>query len=511
MDTESLWADTASVPSFPRLEGDREADVVVVGAGIAGLTAALLLQRAGRKVVLLEARRIGAGETGRTTAHLTEILDARYHVLESGFGREGARAAAQSSRAAIDRIEELAAEFSADVGFSRVPGYLFAEEAGQREELEDELASLQRAGAEAAWVDRFPLPHAIHGAIRIERQGQIHPLDYLHELTIRLVYAGGTILEDTRVLGVEDADPCRVVTGEGTIRARDVLVLTHVPISSQIAIHTKLAAYRTYAIAIRAPERFPEGLFWDMHEPYHYLRAQHTRAGRFLVVGGEDHKTGQEKDTGGCFRRLEEYVRRHFGDGDAETRYRWSGQIIEPADGLPFIGHGPGSRHVYVATGFSGTGTTFGTLSAMILSDAVLGIENPWARLYEATRVKPLAQSRAYVTENLDYPAFMARDRLSRGEVEGPDEIPPGEGRLVRSSGKMLAVFRDHAGVLHAQSAVCTHLGCHVRWNGAEGTWDCPCHGSRFDVDGTVLNGPARDGLAEASLEERAGHPGAGG
>jgi Rieske Fe-S protein len=276
--------------------------------------------------------------------------------------------------------------------------------------------------------------------------------------------------------------------------------MTNAPTSSRFALHTKIAAYRTYALAATLPKPFPPGLFWDLDDPYHYLRTQHTDLGTFLIVGGEDHKTGKETDTETRLSRLGAYM--HVRLPDAQVAYRWSGQIIEPADGLPFIGKNAGSQHVYVATGFSGTGLTFGTLSGMILSDAVLGVANPWAKLYRATRIKPLAQAREYLSENVDFPATLARDRLAASEVAGTQEIPRGEGRLMRAHGKMLAVYRDPAGALHARSAVCTHLGCHVHWNNAETTWDCPCHGSRFGVDGSVINGPATKELAEAHVEE---------
>jgi glycine/D-amino acid oxidase-like deaminating enzyme/nitrite reductase/ring-hydroxylating ferredoxin subunit len=505
MKTSSPWTESADLPAFPVLDRNVEADVVVAGAGIAGLTAALILQRAGKSVVVIEARRIGGGETGLTTAHLTEVLDTRYHVLESKFGREGARIAAESSRAAIDRIEAALGESGTRCGFERVPAYLFAETEEQRNDLESELESLQQAGIDAAWVDSFPLPIRVLGAIRVERQGQLHPLEYSRELALRFISAGGRIFEETRLQKVDDGEPCRVSTNRGEIAAKNALVLTNVPVSNRFALHTKVAAYRSYALAARLQEPISPGLFWDMRDPYHYVRQQTTASGPLLIVGGEDHKTGQNTDPLRAFDRLRKYTATHFGI--AEVVYRWSGQIVEPVDGLPFIGKNSGSEHVYVATGFSGNGMTFGTLAGMILSDGVLGVYNPWASLYDATRVKPLAQARQYVAENVDFPARLARDRLARGEAESAEGVAPGEGRLIRSHGKMLAVYRDDSGALHARSAVCTHLGCHVQWNKAEKSWDCPCHGSRFDVDGMVLNGPATRSLEEASLETASHEP----
>jgi Rieske Fe-S protein len=276
-----------------------------------------------------------------------------------------------------------------------------------------------------------------------------------------------------------------------------VLELTNSPVSNLFALHTKVAAYRSYALAATLTlNATAAALYYDTAEPYHYLRVHDTSEGPLLIVGGEDHKTGQG-DPRLRRRALEGFWREHFPN--SELRRHWSGQIIEPSDGLPFIGKNAGSEHVYVATGFSGTGMTFGTLAAMILSDGVLGIENPYSDLYLATRIKPLAQARAFVEENLDFPAYLARDRLLRkGDLESVDDVRPGEGKLVRANGTALAVYRDETGALHQRSAVCPHLGCNVRFNSAETTWDCPCHGSRFGIDGEVLNGPAIKPLAEA-------------
>jgi Rieske Fe-S protein len=286
------------------------------------------------------------------------------------------------------------------------------------------------------------------------------------------------------------------------ITAKDVLVLTNSPVSAKLAFHTRVAAYRTYALALRLGSEFPEALFWDLDDPYHYVRKHESRAGSFVIVGGEDHKTGERDDSSASYQALGEWAATHFGP--LEVAARWSGQVLEPADGLPFIGKNADGEHVYTATGFSGNGLTFGTLAAMMLADAVLGQENPWAELYDANRTKPLAEAREVVTRNLSAASRMMKDRMAT-ELESADEIPRGEGRLVRAHGKVLAVYRDDTGETHVRSAACTHLGCTVRWNDAERSWDCPCHGSRFDVDGTVLNGPATSPLGFAVLGKKAG------
>ena len=485
----SLWQVDEPLPEQPQLGGDAEAEVVVVGAGIAGMTAAFLLQSAGKRVIVLEARRVGGGETGHTTAHLTELLDARYHKLLSKFGRIKAQLAAQSVRAALDRIEALATELQIECRFERVPEYLYATDDAQRRELERELEALQRVGVGARWAERFPLSLPITGAVCLERQARFHPLAYLRGLTARFLAEGGIVHEGTGVLSIDDGTPCKVHIANGVVTASDVLVLTNATITHKVAIHTKVAAYRTYAVAAPLRDAFPDANFSDMDDPYHYVRPQPTVQGTFLIVGGEDHKTGKERDTRACFERLERYAASHFPIG--EITHRWSGQVIEPADGLPFIGTDVGAEHVYVATGFSGTGMTFGTLAAMMLSDAVLGRTSPWTDLYAPDRFKPLAQGLRVVREGSDFPAALVRDRFARSETESFDTVPVGEGRLIRAHDRTLAVYRDESGALHACAATCTHLGCHVHWNNAERSWDCPCHGSRFDVDGQVLNGPA--------------------
>ncbi len=497
-----LWSHPRQSPRAPELSGDEQADVAIIGGGIAGLLSALLLARRGRGVTLVEANTFGSGETGRTTAHLTEVLDAGYAHLEQKFGVEGTRIAAQASHAAIDSLETLCAEFAPDALFERVPSYKLAETDEQVETLREEAAAMVRAGLDARFTDE-PLPLPAREAVTLSGQAQVHPGRLVAGLVRELRELGVRLLEHTRVTSVEDGRPCQVVTDRGRISARDVLVLTNVPISNAVAIQTKIASYRTYAIA-GAVADFPPGLFEDCEKPYHYVRRQRTDEGLFVIVGGEDHRTGKLPSESPLDALLRYAMRKIPGFA---PRYQWSGQIVEPSDGLPYIGRNAGAEHTYVATGFSGTGMTFGVLSAMLLTAAVEELESPWAHLFTATRIKPIAQAGRYVVENATFPSRLALDRLDRGE-NSPESIAPGEGRLVRSdAGRMLAMARLPDGALEVRSAVCPHLGCYVRFNGVEGSWDCPCHGSRFDLQGHVLNGPATHDLARSDEDLTASRP----
>lgn len=495
--TTSLWRATplpsrnASPDGFAPLPGPLETDVVIAGGGISGLTAAVILARAGKRVVLLERDSIGSGETGNTTSHLTEAVDARYQALIRDFGEEGARLVAASSRDAIDWIEALVREARVDCGFARVPGYLYTERTADVASLADELDAARRAGCAVAWTDEVPLPFPTQGGVRWDNQAQVHATAYLDGLLKEAMTHGAQIYEHTRVVAVEEDDPCRVETEHGTVRAKDVFVAANVPVNNRVLLHTKIAAYRSYVLAAQCAPTLLHGLFWDTDDPYHYTRCQRANGYTYLIVGGEDHRTGEHTDTEGCYERLFRYAYQRFGV--SVTDYRWSGQIIEPVDGLPFIGRNAASQRVYVATGYAGNGMTFGTLAGVIVSDLIQRRQNPYAALYDATRIKPLAAAYDYVAENVPFPAHLITDRLTSLNVEdgAVQALRPEEGGIFNSDEGRIAVCRDRHGAVHACSAVCTHLGCDVAWNKAEQTWDCPCHGSRFSPDGTVINGPA--------------------
>ena len=497
--SRSLWIATAPGPTYPPLRGDLAVDVAIVGSGITGITAALLLKDAGLRVAVLDAGRVARGVTGHTTAHLTEVIDHPFGKLIDTFGLDGARLALQSTRASIEHIAENVRRRRLACDFKRVPGFSYTESAEGLDALREEMEAARTIGLAVDLVDDVPLPFETAGGLRFEDQARFHVRRYLLPLAARVAGRGSFVFEDTQAVEVEDGEPCRVITERGTITAREVLLATHAPLDNK-TIQTKVAQYRSYVIGCRVGERAPQGLFWDDEDPYHYIRSQQTSAGTIVIIGGEDHKVGQEEDTEARYAALLEYARERF-----EVRavdYRWSAQTLEPVDGLPYIGLDTGKGHVRVATGFSGTGMTFGTVAALVLSDAVLGRPNPWAELYDTSRLKPLHSAGTFLKENVDYPTYLVRDRLTKAKG-GVGDIPRGGGEVLVVDGERVAVSRDDAGTVRAVSAVCTHMGCLVRWNDAERSWDCPCHGSRFDTDGCLLDGPAARNLEPRALPAR--------
>jgi glycine/D-amino acid oxidase-like deaminating enzyme/nitrite reductase/ring-hydroxylating ferredoxin subunit len=500
---QSVWAATAVLPEFPPLQENLYVDACIVGAGIAGLTTAYLLARAGRRVALLDHGPVAGGMTRMTTAHITNMLDDRYFEVEKLHGREGARLAADSHTAAIDRIETIVKQEHIDCDFTRLDGYLFLAEGDRRETLERELEAAHRAGLPAVrLLERAPFTSFDTGPCLVfPNQGQFHPLKYLARLAQAIQHEGGRIFCGSHADQVEGGVPAVVHVGKCVVSADAVIVATNVPVNDRVAIHTKQAPYMTYVIGARVPPgSVPQVLSWDTGDPYHYIRTYQD----LLLVGGEDHKSGQAKDTPQRYRRLEQWARERF-PMMKQIEFQWGGQIMETQDYLAFIGRNPmDHENIYVVTGDSGMGITHGTIAGMLLSDLVLGRTNPWEKLYDPSRVT-LGAAADFARENSNV-ALQYTDWLTGGDVKSADEIAPGGGAILRRGLEKIAVYRDERGKLHERHAACPHLGCVVQWNRAETTWDCPCHGSRFDPYGKVINGPANRDLApaERSREQRA-------
>ena len=497
--SESIWTASADLPVFPPLSADLRVDVCIVGGGIAGLNIAYLLTRAGKSVVVLEDGILASGMTSMTTAHLTCVLDERYHDLERMHGEEGARLAAESHTTAINRIETIVASEGIDCDFERLNGYLFLAPDEDDDVLVRELAAAQRAGIDAAIVSRAPLPSLETGrCLLFPNQAQFHPLRYLSGLSRAIARDGGRIFTMTHAESIEGGRPAQVTAGGHVITADSIVVATHSPVNDLVAIHTKQTAYMTYVIGARVPRgAVMRALYWDTGFPYHYARVQTDPAqgddSEILIVGGEDHRTGQSDDTTVHHERLEHWARSRF-PFIQEIAYTWSGQVMQSVDGLAFIGRNPlDKENVYVVTGDSGTGMTYATIAAILITDLIEGRSNPWETLYDPSR-KSLRAAPTYAKEAVRMAAQYA-DWVAPGDVKSADDVAPDSGAVLKEGLSPVAVYREPDGTLHKLSAVCVHLGCIVRWNATERTWDCPCHGSRYDRFGTVINGPANSNL----------------
>ncbi len=506
--TQSSWLGTAPVPHFPSLTADATTEVVIVGAGIAGLTTAYLLAADGRRVVVLDDGPIGSGETGRTTAHLANALDDGFCRIEQLFGEDGARLAAEAHGAAIQRIEDISRLESIECDFRRLSGYLFVGEGCVEEELDQELEAATRAGLPGVRLQNESGQTGVQWAgpcLVFPQQGQFHITKYLAGLTRAIEARGGLIYAQSHVAEVHGGPHAHVRLSNGSrVRAEHVVVATNVPFNDRVVMHTKQAAYRTYVVALRVPAgSIALGLYWDTADPYYYVRLQATaRGGEFegddlLIVGGLDHKTGQpDDDLNQKFDALTAWARQHFA-GVGARAYAWSGQVLEPNDSLGYAGRNPlDADNVWIITGDSGHGMTHGTLGAMLITDLIEGRPNPWADLFSPGRVtlKPAAL-KEFARENANVAAEYT-DLLTGGDVASAEQIKPGTGAVLRRGITKVAAYRDEAGQVHECSAICPHLGCVVGWNDLEKSWDCPCHGSRFDAKGALLAGPANSGLA---------------
>lgn len=465
------------------------------------VSAAHLFQKAGKKCLLLEAHSLGFGTTGGTTAHLNTIMDTPYNQTEKNFGEKNAQLVAQVTREAIEHIKQNINEYKIQCGFEELPAYLFSQDEKQTKELGDITEASIKAGLSIEYVNDIPVPIPFEKAIRIDRQAKFHPTKYLFALAKAFEHAGGIIVQNCRVTKAEENEVIDVETSLGKVQAKQLIYATHIPPGVNL-LHLRWAPYRSYVLAIRlANDNYPDGLVYDLYDPYHYYRTQEVNGKKYLIAGGEDHKTAHEENTDACFLRLESYVRKFF---NVETiAFNWSSQYFEPADGLPYIGHLPGHpKNIYVATGYGGNGMTYSTVAALVLKDLLLHGTGKYTDLFNPNRIKPVAGFSNFVKENLDVAGELIGKIFPAEKLKELAALAYGEGKVVKFEGHNIALYKDEQGKLHAVNPVCTHLKCNVNWNMSEKTWDCPCHGSRFNWEGKVVTGPATYDLEMIELRE---------
>lgn len=501
----SLWQETAELLSSGNTAiPDKVFDVLIVGGGITGITTGLLLQKAGKSCLIAEAHNLCFGTTGGTTAHLNTFFDTSYDQVIKDFGEHNAQLLAKAAHQSLDLFKQHVAEYAIDCGYEEKEGYLYAQDEKQVDELQKILDGSLKAGVTVGYSDKIPVPVPFKKAIVYSGQAQIHPSRYVVALAKAFKEAGGVLLEHCSTGHfAKDKDILLVDSQLGSIKAQNLIYATHIPPGINL-LHFRCAPYRSYAIAVKLKDdNYPDGLAYDMYDPYHYHRTQNVDGIKYLIVGGEDHKTAHIKNTEACFNTLESYIRKHYNV--SEVVYKWSSQYFEPSDGLAYIGHLPGNpENVFVATGYGGNGMTYSHIAAITLTDLITKGQSMYADLLAPSRVKPVAGFTSFVKENADVAKEFFQKRFAISQLPELADIAPGEARLVKYEGESIALYKDEQGHLYAVNPVCPHAKCVVDWNSAEKSWDCPCHGSRFSFDGSVLTGPAHKGLDKIDIVELA-------
>lgn len=500
--TRSIWKATAQETNFPQLDNNIEVDIAIVGGGITGVTAAYLLAESGKKVAVLESHEISGGTSGDATGNLYTMVDKRLHHIQSKWDSKTAGIVAESRTAAMNLVETLSEKLNIDCDFKRVPWILFSETSEKDETIEKETKAAEDYGLSVEKLKELPLPIKVSSALKVNGQAQFNPAAFVRGLAQKVNSTNCQIYENSPVHEIEKGEKKVLITPRGKVTANKVILATHTP-KGVFALHTAVYPFREYAIAAKLQSgNFPDGIYWDTEsENHHSMRCYNTAEGSYVLLVGKHHKVGQhKKNTEEYFADLEKNVRKHFDV--ASIDYKWSAQHYKPSDGLPFIGESS-DEGIYVATGFSTDGLTYGVMSAMILNDELNHKSNPWAETYKARRFTPVKSAKEYIKENIQVAKEYLKLLPGTADADEFSEVKAGEGKVVEKDGNKLAVYRDEAGKVECVSAICTHLYCVVDWNESERSWDCPCHGSRFETNGTVIEGPALKPLEKKPVDRQ--------
>jgi len=471
-------------------------DCLVIGGGITGFTTALLLQKSGKNVILAEANSIGFGTTGGTSAHINNFADTTYKEAENAFGKQGAKLFAKAISEGFAIIKDNIAEYKIDCEYEDKVAYVYAEDDKQAEQLTSLYTGLTMVGIRAHFVKELPVPIPYKNAIKLNGQAQFHPLKYLQGLQKHFLASGGNFVEHTLINKINTENEVHMAASDQmTIHAKNIVYATHMPPNINV-LNLECAPYRSYVLGVKLKDdNHPDALVYDLEDPYHYFRTHTIDGEKLLIAGGNDHKTGHEEPDK-VFGDLEKYVRKYFNV--SSIKYRWSSQYYIPVDGLPYIGQMPlATKGIYCATGFNGNGMMLGSIAGKIINDLIVKENSVYKDLFDPCRTKPIDGFKEFVTENSDVALHWVKDRIGIHETDSLKRLAPGTGKIVEVNGKKVAAYRDENGTIHALNPVCTHMKCVVNWNPEEKSWDCPCHGARFDIDGKVLTGPATINLAQ--------------
>jgi glycine/D-amino acid oxidase-like deaminating enzyme/nitrite reductase/ring-hydroxylating ferredoxin subunit len=498
----SLWQATVQTykPIYESIHSQKF-DVIIVGGGITGIATALSLQTAGKKCLVLESENLCYGTTGGTTAHINTLLDTPYSDIIKKFDLDTAKYIYLSTLDAIRKIKSTINSYSIDCGFSECKAYLFAQDKDQVDELDRLFEACEQVGLTPKYNFDTPIHIECLKAMAVPGQAKFHPVQYVYGMADAFEKAGGIILENCRALNInEKEEVIHVETEKDAFQCDHIVYATHIPPGVNL-LHLRCVPYRSYAMAVRLnSNQYPEDLTYDMQDPYHYYRTQVIDGEEYFIVGGKDHKTGHEPNTDICFRNLESHIRTYFDV--ASVPYSWSSQYYESADGIPYIGVLPGhSKRVLVATGFGGNGITYSHVAADVLNNIILEREDKMIDIFSPSRIKPIAGFKTFAEHNFDVLKQLIGKMLSTHGVNGFADIAPGEGKVVRVDNHPVGVYKDEHGSIHTVNASCTHMKCIVSWNISEKSWDCPCHGARYTMDGKVLNGPSDRDLEYINLE----------
>lgn len=498
----SVWQTTTSsyLPQYESIH-TQKFDVIIVGGGITGITTALMLQKAGKKCLVMEAQTLCYGTTGGTTAHLNTLMDTPYSTMIKNFNLETATLIAEGAKKAIRDIQSNIMEYGIDCDFEECNAFLFAQNKKQVDELDTIFDACEKVNLQVKYTSTLPIPFECIKAMVVPHQAKFHPTRYVMALAEAFEKEGGIILENCRITHIdENNELINAESEKGIFPCKHLIYATHIPPGINL-LHLRCVPYRSYAMAVQlANDAYPVDLTYDMEDPYHYYRTQVIDGEKYFIAGGKDHKTGHESNTDAVFRNLENHLRKYF-DTEAIS-HRWSSQYYEPADGLPYIGILPGhSENVLVATGFGGNGMIYSQMAADILSCKILQNENKLMDILSPSRIKPIAGFKNFTEHNFDVLKQIASKLFSEEHINGFADLAPGEGKVIQVDGHPIGVHKDESGYIHTVNATCTHLKCTVSWNIAEKSWDCPCHGARYSMDGRVLNGPADRDLEYINLE----------